>query len=275
MKILNYNNNKYINQVNKPKNQLQIATEIVEVEKLSLDNIFVLVKEKLQQGAELVSLHCDDSWSNSVICSVLNEQLKIETMVDPHFHENLIWVKSRFDTFIDDIEIDENVKIFCTTSYTQVDMPINNQRETTIIYICNRRNFSYINFLQSIKRYRNREKIKKIILFKTKLDETDFKYKSFSDWYAIALRRAKNTLPIVNNLHKKKYKENFLKEEMAENMGLTLNKEKDRYILDKVVIKAKAYAKYSKGLLCHPQMLKKQLESEKTIHFKVSLVQRK
>lgn len=269
MKILNYSNNKYINQVNKPKNQLQISTEIVEVEKLSLDNILVLVKEKLQQGAELVSLHCDDSWTNSIIRSVLNEQLKIETMLDPHFYENLIWVKSRFDTFIDDIEIDKNVRIFCTTSYTQVDIPINNQKKTTIIYICNKRSFSYMNFLQSIKRYRNREKIKKIILFKTKLDEEDCKYKSFSNWYAIALRRAKNTLPVINN---PQYKGNFLKADMAKNVGLTLNKKRDRYILDKIAIKDKACAKYSKGLLCHPQMLKEELENEKTIHFKVSLV---
>lgn len=276
------------------ENQPKIATEIVEAEKLNIENIVVLIKEELQQGAEFIALHHDDKCENDTITKILNEELEIKTMIDPCFQENLLGFEPRFEThvkntaisvnasqkdskifetLINDSEIDEDVKIFCTTSCIQAGININNQKETTIIYVCNNSSFRYTNFLQATGRYRNKKKIKKIILLKTQLDKTEYEYKDYLSWYDIVLKIAKNELPTAN-MYKKLYKQEILYKDIAKNSCLKFNEEKNEYIIDEIELKARAYSLYNKGLLHHPTTLKKKLESEKATHLKVSIIQR-
>lgn len=276
------------------ENQPKIATEIVEAEKLNIENIVVLIKEELQQGAEFIALHHDDKCENDTITKILNEELEIKTMIDPCFQENLLGFEPRFEThvkntaisvnasqkdskifetLINDSEIDEDVKIFCTTSCIQAGININNQRETTIIYVCNNGSFRYTNFLQATGRYRNKKKIKKIILLKTQLDKTEYEYKSFLSCYNTVLEIAQSSLAIAN-MYKNTFKQEILYKDIAKNAGLKLDEEKNEYIIDEIELKARAYSMYNKGLLHHPNTLKKKLECEKATHLKVSIVQR-
>lgn len=275
------------------ENQPKIATEIVETDKLNVETIVALMKDLLQQGSEFIALHNDDKKENETICKVLNEQLELQTMVDPFFQENLLGFEPSFEshtkntavtvnasqkenkvfkTLIEDSTIDENVKIFCTTSCIQAGININNEKETTIIYVCNNQSFRCVNFLQATGRYRNRNKIKKIILVKNKLDKTEYPFRNFPTCYKENTEKAEDIKNIVNYLHNK-YKERELEEDLAKKAGLIFNETKQEYDIDDVALKANAYKDYNKGLLYHPETLKKKLEQEKATALKVSIIQ--
>lgn len=275
------------------ENQTKIATEIIETEKLNAENIVALMKDLLQKGTEFIALHNDDKKENETICKVLNEQLELQTMIDPHFQENLFGFEPRieshikntavtvdasqkdskiFETLINDSTIDENVKIFCTTSCIQAGININNTKDTVIVYVCNDDSFRCVNFLQSTGRYRNREKIKKIILVKNKLDKTEYPFRKFQTCYEENTEKAKDIKNIVNYLHNK-YKERELEEDLAKKAGLIFDEIKQEYDIDDVALKANAYKDYNKGLLYHPETLKKKLEQEKATALKVSIIQ--
>lgn len=267
----------------------KIKTTILEAESLGVAQKAAVIKKALK-ASRLVALHNDNKKENESIIEVLNKETKVKVFEDSYFQTDIWGSKQPFHktiknsavsvdagkkeskTFVELIKhsaIDADVNLFCTTSCIQAGLNINNNRETTVIYVCNNQSFKMVNFLQSIGRYRNKNNIKEIILLKTKKDKTERDFKNFSTLYEETKFSANKVLAAANEMHK--FNIHFLEEEAAKKIGLNFNKVSNEYEINYHKLKATALESYNQSLLYHVDILKKELTYNSAIPLKVEI----
>lgn len=275
--------------IQKP-NEAELQTQILEVNKMTIEYKTSIIKELLKKH-KLVVFHNDDKEENKAITEFLNKKMAIKVEEDENFQLNLMGIEPEYkikekDTAIsidaskkdEEIfkelsrtsKIDKDARVFCSTSFIKAGFNIENDRDTAIVYSCHTQGFKKVNFLQTIGRYRNRENIKEIVLLKNKLDKTEQTFRNFDSIYKDYLYAAEYFLPLINYMYKK-YKQRYLSNTLAKETGFLFDSKTQSYTIDYHQLKAQAHAKYNKGFMYYPEILKKQLENDDAIKLKVSI----
>ena len=164
----------------------------------------------------------------------------------------------------------DDTKLFISTSFIKAGMNINNTKRTSIIIVCDTNDFTYIDQIQTVGRYRKVENIDNILFVvrERSLEEMAGKsYTSFEEMHEQNIKAYDEILKTINQA----LKDSPDKETIAKTFNLTYDPVTNEYKNDYQGLIANEVQTWANSMLSFPNVLKKELENELAINIKATI----
>lgn len=266
--------------------KLSTTATILQVEHMNIDTFKMVIGEYRGMGSQVVCFNNNIN-ENNIIADyfhderintrqVLTEDYQLELEQDNAKYKqveeiSLLYKTSTIKASDRGTEIDnairkgklpKDIDLLMSTSAIKAGINIENDKNTIAIVVCKRNDFNLLDQIQSIGRFRAGLRHVIFIVPKTK-SKAGLRYDALETVREARGAVIKDTLALLNNnLTGAKYVDEIVSACHA------VKTKKGNYETDELMANAEAFNAWAKSLLKFPNILKKELLSNKAIHFK-------
>jgi len=272
----------------KKHDQIKQKVKIIETDRstINLNQKYLLLKEFLNKYPNTTIIFYNNNIPQNIKLGRIFAKDN-QKILELNRNSSLLYNKREdLKKLLETGDLEQDINIFFTTSCIQAGININNG-DILIIYVCNEHrdfrneiflnDFNLVNFLQFIGRFRNKEKVKEIILLKPKLHRANLETSNLKEIYNDKKKIKNVNIKLFQQLLFK-FEENllrflspretikFISNESNQRMFEDIYKYVDQYTSEFYI-----YQEYCQLLIRNEELLIIELENDEMINLEVEL----